>query len=455
MVIVRKGFSTLAANGFASLGFSAEAPWVFEWPQEMFFPNSDLTPINENMDKIIFGLTQWEAENKSTGAQTPPKVTVQGKDYDEALTKMNVLFVKNLWSDGLPLLPATSDRVDWILTGTDLPRDQVLGLIPPRGGILTVEQVAVALAMTGGRPEYMPVLLAIVEALLDPEMNLEHMQATTGSSSPAYIVNGPIAKMVRIGSGYGLLGPDPIHPAGAVIGHAVRLILLDVGGAIPGSGSMSITSAPEWFTGLVFAEDEDGIPKDWQPLNVELGFPAGSNTVTLIIQSGVESVGDTEVTDETNLNQCLLKFSEHIQAFNSHNPYGEAAPGGIVLMGRRVAQGLSVFGWSKEEVKTFLWENSKIPWSEILKMSKADDIETMTKELGLGATPDELTPITSDSKDIMIVVASGAEAGKGMWMQPSGTAMPTTKEIQLPANWDELLKQAEEDLGPLPAPMED
>lgn len=454
MVITRQGFSGIVSNAFASLGFSPEAPWVYEWPQEIVFPNSDLTPINENIDKVIFGLTKWEPNVKTLGEVKPPIITVQGEDYDQALTNMNVLFVRNLWSAGLPLLPPTKERVDWILTGTDLPRDQVIGRILPRSGIATTGQIAVALAMAGGRPEYMPVLIAIVEALVDPATRHESMQATTNAVFPAMIVNGPMARQIRLNSGYGVLGPHPGYPAGAAIGHAVRLLLQDLGGAIPGSGSMSINGAPERYTGLVFAEDEDGIPKDWQPLNVEQGLPAGSSTVTLIQVSGVLDVGDTEVTDETNQYTCLLKIASHMNSYSGQNPYGAPGAAGVVVIGRRVAQGLSDFGWSKEEVKTFLWEKSAVPWSEIKALSKADDIEEWISR-GLGATEDQPTPITSDPKYITIVVAGGAEAGHGVWMQPFTNRPRTIKEIQLPANWDNLLKQAEKDLGPLPAPMED
>ena len=129
----------------------------------------------------------------------------------------------NLWGDGLPLWPATRERVDWILRGTPRPREHVLGKFPPRGGVTTVETCAIALAMAGGRPEYLPVLIAAVEAFLDPESSSEQLQATSGSAFPVVIVNGPIAKQIRLNSGFGCLGPDPQRPAGASIGRALRL----------------------------------------------------------------------------------------------------------------------------------------------------------------------------------------------------------------------------------------
>ena len=111
--------------------------------------------------------------------------------------------------------------------------------LPPRGGVTTVETCAIALAMAGGRAEYLPVLIAAVEAFLQPDVNAEQLQAASGGAYPVVIVNGPIAKQIRLNSGFGCLGPDPQRPAGASIGRALRLIQQNVGGALPGIGAMA------------------------------------------------------------------------------------------------------------------------------------------------------------------------------------------------------------------------
>jgi hypothetical protein len=263
-------------NAYAGFGFAPGSPTVFEFPLEMFLSCSDLGPVKENIDKIIYGLTKWEPKIKKTGVFSPAeKLIIQGKDYQDALDKMNLFFLGNLWGDGLPVQAPTDERVNWLLTGTDLPRNTVVGVILPKGGIATVEAIAVSLAMAGGRPEYMPVILAAVAALTEPKWKLQEMNATTSSVYPAVMVNGPVAKQIRLNSGYGCLGPDPKHPAGAVIGHAIRFLLMNLGGAIPGSGTMAIYGGPARYTGTVFAEDEEGVPTGWEPLNVERGFPPG------------------------------------------------------------------------------------------------------------------------------------------------------------------------------------
>ena len=149
--------------------------------------------------------------------------------------KANNLLLTNLWGDGLPLWPATRERVDWILQGTALPRTHVLGKFPPRGGVTTIETCAIALAMAGGRPEYLPVLVAAVEALLDPDVRTSiSCRRLRARRFPVVIVNGPIAKQIRLNSGFGCLGPDPQRPAGASIGRALRLMQQNVGGARAG-----------------------------------------------------------------------------------------------------------------------------------------------------------------------------------------------------------------------------
>jgi len=183
-VVTRKGFSIIVNSAFAGMGFPADAPYVLEFPLEMFVPGSDLSPIEKNIDKIIFALTKWESKLTDRKNYTPPPIIVEGKDYQEALNNMNLLFLRSQWSDGLPMMPATRERVNWILTGTDMPRNKVLGTMLPRAGIVTVEQIAVSLAMAGGRPEYLPVLIATVEAFLDPATKHEHLQTTTGNNFP-------------------------------------------------------------------------------------------------------------------------------------------------------------------------------------------------------------------------------------------------------------------------------
>ncbi len=445
VVVTREGFSRLVANSFAGVGLPAEASQAI-YPVNMFVPGSDLTPIEEKMEELIAGLTKWEPKIEAKRMVTPPKVRVEGKEHEEAVTSVNRLFLRNMWSDGLPIIPPTEGLVHWLLTGTDLSPDKIVTKILPRGGIATVKTAAINLAMAGGRPEYLPVLIAALEAIGNPQFRHELMNSTTCSVYPVVIINGPIAKQIRLGSGYGCLGPDPLHPAGASIGRAIRLLLQDVGGAIPGTGTMSIYGGPARYTNIVFAEDDDGLPSNWQPLSVEQGLPPGSNTVTAYAVSSTTNVPGGDVGNKDSALASLNRAAGIMAVPNGNywdNPYNPEGAAGILLMASGTAEGLFRFGWSKEEVKTYLWENSKIPVSKLGPRVSAWWIP-----------PEQIMqdpmPISMSPKGVKIVVAGGLQSGHMMWLQVGCCPEQlTSAEINLPANGDELLRKAEEDLGPV------
>ena len=420
----------------------------------MFLPGSDLTPLEENIDKIIYGLTQWQPKLKERKIKVPENFKVDGHDYGEAVANMNKLFLLNCWTDGLPILPPTADLVSWILTGTALSPSTIIGKILPRGGIATVETLAVNLAMTGGRPEYLPVLIAAVEAIVDPAVMHQIFNATTCSVYPAVIINGPVAKQIRLGSGYGCLGPNPEYPAGGVIGRAIRLILLNVGGAIPGRGSMAIYGGANRYTNIIVAEDEAGLPLGWEPLNVSyFHYPRHTNTVAIHPVSSTTNIAGASVgTPETALS-TLYKFAGMMGIPNS-NYWGRAAnfegAPGILLIARGTAQALVKFGWSKQKMQAFLWENSKVPWSIIKNAMTPTQIKNGIEVHKNQILENEPWSITSKPENIMIVVAGGEQSGHGYWMQVGPCVKPMCKEIMLPPNWEELLEKAEKDLGPLP-----
>ena len=455
MLITRSGFSQVVGNAFAGLGFPAEGPSVYEFPIEMFLPGSDLTPIKENIDKIVYGLTKWQPKIKIKGIFQPDMVTVQGKDYQNAVENMNTLFLRNMWGDGLPMWPATEERVNWILTGTDLSRDTVIGKIGPRGGIITVESVAVVLAMAGGRPEYMPVLVAATQAIVDPKLGIERLNATTNSVYPAVIVNGPIAKSIRLSYGYGLLGPDPQHPAGGPIGRAIRLLLQDPGGGIPGIGTMAIFGGMRQ-TNAVFAEDEEGLPKGWKSLAEERGFPKGANVVTVIPVASENNVllGAADVTSAADTVKAeLYDITTYMRSANGNlfsdvrkTPPDPDWETGIVLIGRGLADGLANVGWTKQSVKQFLWDNSKIPWSDLVKAGMTKSAQTSTGISG------QDVPVTPTPDHIKLIVTGGVQSGHAYWMQVGSCQYRVaSQEIKLPAKWNNLIKAAEADLSVSPS----
>lgn len=445
----------MVKNAFSGLGFSLEAPTTPEFPHDTFLSKSDLSLLEDRIDDIVDGLTRWEPKTKKKGLITPPRIKIKGKDYIEAIANMNSYFLKNNWGDGLSILPPTEDRVSWILKGTDLPRDTIIGNIMPQGRIATVEALAVSLAMAGGRPEYMPVLIAIIEALADPDSGIGELNATTGSCFPAVVVNGPMTRQIRLGSGYGCMGPDPNHPAGASIGRAVRLIQQNLGGAVPGIGTMAIFGGPARYTNVVFAEDEDGLPPGWEPLCVERGYPRGSNVVTIHVVEGAINVGGGTIANTAeSAKSCMALYAGFIHTpvgnFFMWSSQGGGEPG-IMVMARGTARGLAKNGWDKKKIQEYLWEKTKLSWSEVETLfgpQRIDDLIERTKGF---VRKNEPWPICQRPDQFLIAVAGGSHSGHGYWLGTGlGGNIAVSNEIRLPRNWDKLLKEAEKDLGPVP-----
>jgi hypothetical protein len=221
---------------------------------------------------------------------------VEFGDYDDPV---EVCFERG-WSDGLPVVPPTDVRVLRMLQGTTRKPSEVVGLIPPNLAECTVEKVAINAVMAGCKPEYMPVVLATIEAALVPEFTLHGLLATTYFSSPIIIVNGPVAKRIGMNSGLNALGQG--NRANATIGRALQLIVRNVGGGRPGEADRATLGGPGKYT-FCFAEDESD--PGWEPLSVSRGFKRGVSTVTLFQGEGVQGFVDQKSRSPGDLARSL------------------------------------------------------------------------------------------------------------------------------------------------------
>ncbi len=191
------------------------------------------------------------------------------------------------WSDGLPVVPPTPERVLRMLAGTARDRADSIGLMPPDLVECTIEKIAINAVMAGCRPEYLPVVIGALEAALVPDFTLHGLTCSTCHSSPVIVVNGPITRSIMMNSGLNALGQG--NRANATIGRAVNLVVRNVGGGRPGEIDRSTLGAPSKYT-FCFAEDESD--EEWEPLSVWRGVPAGRNAVTLFQGDGVQSILD-------------------------------------------------------------------------------------------------------------------------------------------------------------------
>jgi hypothetical protein len=290
------------------------------------------------------------------------------------------------WTDGLPIIPATPEAVQQFIAASGHPGEEVIGIIPPRKGQATVEVLAVNAVMAGCRPEYMPVIIAALEGLTDKGFPLEFMQVTTNPMTPFLLINGPIRQHLDINFGTGCLGPG--WRANATIGRAIRFILQNVGGALPGVYSKSSFASPLRYS-YICGENEEENP--WFPFHVDRGFDRHDSTVTVFKASnycnisGGEGVGADEILRQI--------------ASNMPPMYG-GGDGALLLLGVNHARSLHEAGLTKRDLQEQLWALARLPEDHF-----AADFAAMEHTAGRGA--DGMLWRAEGPEHIHIVVAGG------------------------------------------------
>jgi len=304
--------------------------------------------------------------------------------------------------------------------------------------------------MAGGRPEYLPVLIAAVEACLAPEAQFDQLQATSGGPFPVVIVNGPIAKEIRLNSGFGCLGPDPQRPAGASIGRALRLMQQNVGGALPGVGTMAIYGAMR-YTNAVFAEDEASLPAGWEPHGTRRhGYTPGTNSVSVYFASGVTNIrrrGAKKETPEEDVTQGLYRMADFMRTPNFAALAGwETGTPGAMMISPVVAGMMAKLGWTPQKLQDFLWEHSKIPMKDIKRAGGVAWIEIDPSPAARDSLKLDPWPIAQKAENLIFIVAGGDHPTHSQWLQGHSPAV-IGKMIRVPETFDRLLAESDRDLG--------
>lgn len=323
-----------------------------------------------------------------------PDVSFEADDDFDAL---NDLFLKRGWGDGLPLIPPSARRVESMLAYCDRPWTRSIGSIPPRWGEATPWRIAANAVMAGCRPDYFPLVMLAIEAMCDESFNLYGVQATTHMCAPLIIVNGPLARELNINAEHNAFGPG--HRSNSSIGRAVRLALVNIGGAIPGIGDMATFGSPAKFT-FCIAENEAANP--WEPLHVERGFPATASTVTVVAAEAPHNVNDHESTTA----QGVLKMIAGTAATTGSNDVAYAGEP-LIVFGPEHAATVAAGGFSKAEAKRYLWEHAWIP----LGRFSEENIERRLRvkfpgRLG-NASLDAPVPVVQQPEDFTFIVAGG------------------------------------------------
>lgn len=230
-------------------------------------------------------------------------------------------------TDGLPVVIPTPERVAAMVLASGLDASIDLGTMGPLGAASTVEAVATNTVMAGCVPDHMPIVVAALRALLRPEFDLAEVQATTHSVAPLIVLNGPLPQACDVASGFGALGPG--HRANASIGRAVRLCLMNIGGARPGVSDMALLGHPGKFT-MCLAEDEAASP--WEPLSVAAGFAPDDSVVTVVGVEAPHSVVFVDDADSPDSPARLLRvLAAAIATTGSNNAFFRAGSVAVLL----------------------------------------------------------------------------------------------------------------------------
>jgi hypothetical protein len=263
------------------------------------------------------------------------------------------LAVKNRWTDGLPVAPPTERQVTRIIGHLGRDPGEVLGVVGPRDGLATIEQVAVNCAMAGCEPEHVPVVIAALEAMLEPEFNLHGVQSTTNPCAPLVIVNGPIVSELGFSGRDGAFGGG--SRANACVGRAVRLILWNIGGGIPGETDMSSLGQPAKF---LFCAAENEAESPWEPLHVERGVPRGQSAVTVFACQSPDPLFVPGTADRILRVIATTLPTTGVNMFHAAGQF-------LLSFGVKPAQELARGGFSKLDVKRWVWEHARYEVGEL------------------------------------------------------------------------------------------
>jgi len=427
------------AEGMADLGI-AEFPGIIM--------NQSAEELRRNTEQvlvpnIIRALTR-KVESSSAAKEPEPRAVV----FEGALDEVNEHFLEQMWSDGLPIVPPTVERVEDFLRFTDRSPGEVLGVLQPENREATVWNVAVNGVMAGCRPEYMPVLIGVVQAIAEPDFYVRDAGATPGWE-PLIIVNGPIVKALNFNYETAVLRVG--RQANTSIGRFLRLYLRNIAGIriAPGDtdkGSIALG------TNVVLAENEDAVTEiGWTSFATDQGFTRADNVVT--VQSALSptipiyTAGDKAVEHL----DTLVEIFGTTCAWWAHTGLRKGKNFPLLIVSPGVAKIMARDGLSKRDVQQYIFDHTKVAVRSLnrhgweLGYTEYDlhklHAEGMISDAYVQSDdPDRLVPVFINPQSIGIVLSGdpGRNQSKG-FVQNHSHAPPHGQKIDLPAKWDELL----------------
>jgi hypothetical protein len=328
-------------------------------------------------------------------------------------------------TDGLPVVPPSRARVERMLAASARAREDLVGEVPPNYGRATVEKVATNAVMAGCRPEYFPVVLAAVEAACDPSFNLHGVSTSTHFSGPLVVVHGPIRTRIGLNCSFGVFGPG--YRANATIGRALRLVMINVGGARPGETSMSTFGHPGRYTYCI-GEHEEASP--WPPYHVGRGLAATESAVTVFAGEAPHGISDhasrtaRALAGSLGWSMASIWNAKHFPLY-SHT---------MLVVGPEHARTFADDGWSKDDLVHHIFETVRVPYGRLKPADDNGEGTNLRFAKGGEPGPDDLIPKFPSPEELHVVVAGGTAGRFSMvipgWLGTKNGSRPVTVPIR-------------------------
>ena len=391
-------------------------------------------------DKVIRALTAWSPGPLVFEEVTDRVLTCTGTSCQDAYENMEKFFLRHGWSDGLPIVPPTQEAVNRMLEGTELPGDHLIAVFPPGQGKATVEKIAVNAVMAGCQPQYIPLILAAVEAIIDPAFDLVGVQSTSGQLAPLLIVSGQkLIEELNINDSFCTLGPG--WKANTAIGRALKLIMMNIGHTWPGINDMKAFGNPFRYVTLI-GENEAAYSGAWEPLRVTEGFPV--DQPTLSVMPAMSWQPDLVLPTPPGVERIIAQIT--MQAKVKYDRYANNCYyNNLVLISPTAFDAIRREGVSQTDLKQALYERIQLPGSEVFDGRERIGLIKFPQWVidKHNADPDAPVPILRSPESLKICVTGGPGpdmiAYIGTWGY--GPSQFITKPVKLPANWDELLEK--------------
>ena len=320
-------------------------------------------------------------------------------DYDDSVRGAQEIvedYYTRGWTDGLPVVPPTDARVAEFVAAAGRGATEVLGVVPPRMGIATVEELSANAVMAGCLPEYMPVVLAAVEAALDEHFNLNGVQATTHCCAPLVMVSGPVVDTLGINYSTNVFGHG--CRANATIGRALRLAMVNLGGGHTETGDKSTMGHPGKYTFCIGVDRES----PWTPLHVEKGLRTEDSAVTVFACEAPHSV-----INGVSVEDSLEMVADAMSTVGNNNlAYGGES---LVVLSPLTAEGLAANGWTKDDIRSLLYERARVSYEKVT-LRFGSEIEVTPGQWPRWLDQmgkDSMVPVMRKPELIHVVVAGG------------------------------------------------